>query len=128
MQKNRFKDWFAQAEDDFLWMEDSFSHQHFSQTCFIAQQVAEKSLKALALFRGVSQVWGHSVVELARELGINSDVENAGKILDLYYISARYPDALPSGYPGDRFSSAQAEDAKLKADLILRFVRNQIGE
>lgn len=35
---NRAKNWLAQAEDDFLWMQDTFSHERFSQVCSIARK------------------------------------------------------------------------------------------
>jgi HEPN domain-containing protein len=127
MSKNRANDWLSQAEDDFFWMTDTLENNRFAQACFIAQQVAEKSLKALALLRGYEQIRSHSVVEIARELKINSEIESYGKILDLYYISARYPDALPSGFPSDRFTREQADDAVKKSSFILEQVKHEFS-
>ncbi|EMN14719.1 putative toxin-antitoxin system, antitoxin component [Leptospira borgpetersenii str. Brem 307] len=52
MQNPRWKDWLAQAERDLEWAKASLHSGFFAQTCFVCQQVGEKSLKALAFFRG----------------------------------------------------------------------------
>jgi len=43
MSRSRHRDRLEQAKADFQWGEDSLDHGHFAQTCFIAQQVAEKA-------------------------------------------------------------------------------------
>ena len=124
---NRSRDWLRSAQNDLKWGQDSLKNGYFPQACFIAQQVAEKSLKALALFRGVDQVKSHSVVRIARELEINGDIEEMGRRLDQYYIPARYPDAFPEGAPIDYFVESQSKQALLYAEKIVQFVQEQIG-
>ncbi len=70
MAQNRAMDWFKQAKDDLCWAQDSFNAGHFAQTCFIAQQVGEKVLNAVALYRGYMQVKSHSILEIARALEV----------------------------------------------------------
>lgn len=111
MTESRAKDWLAQAENDYQWGCDSCSQGHFAQTCFIAQQVAEKCLKSLAYLWGAELVKGHSVLSITRELKINGELETYAKRLDQYYISTRYPDAQPSGAPYEYFTREQAEEA-----------------
>lgn len=126
MKANRAHDWLLQAEDDLIWAKDSLKSKHFSQTCFICQQVAEKALKAVALSRGFSEIKSHSVTEIAKALEINSEIAKAAGRLDQYYISARYPDALPSGAPFQVFSIEQAEEAISFAKLILKHAATEV--
>jgi HEPN domain-containing protein len=44
---NRYKDWLEQAEHDLEAAFDSLESEHYEWSCFQAQQVAEKSFKAL---------------------------------------------------------------------------------
>lgn len=125
----RYLSWLKQAEKDIEWAKDSLEHGHFAQSCFIAQQIGEKTLKALAYFKGHEIVKSHSIVKIAQELKINGEIANAGQRLDLYYISARYPDAVPdSGIPSDYFNHEQAKEALDYAKLIFIKVNKLINE
>jgi HEPN domain-containing protein len=122
-QSGRARDWLAQAENDYDWAGDSFRQGHHAQTCFVCQQVAEKSLKAVAFLRGYEAVRGHSVAEIAKELGINDEILNAGRRLDQYYVTTRYPDALPSGAPFEFFTAEQAKEALGFAEGVLAYAK-----
>jgi len=50
------------------------------------------------------------------------------KRLDLYYISARYPDAFPSGAPFEYFTRDQGEEAVSFAERIIAAVRARVAE
>lgn len=84
-------------------------------------------MKALAFFRGVERVKGHSILETTRALGVNGPLEEAGKRLDLYYISTRYPDAFPSGAPFEFFTQPQADEAYELALRVVEFVSREMG-
>ena len=124
---NRSGDWLRQAEDDLLWARDTLQAERWAQCCFVAQQTAEKALKALALHRGYETVRTHSITETAKALGENGELERMGKRLDLYYISARYPDAFPAGAPFEYFTRDQADEAVSFAESIIRIIRVKIG-
>lgn len=126
--KNRAYDWYKQAQNDFLWAQDTLAGEKYAQACFICQQVAEKSLKAIAYYRDFDMVKSHSVLEIARNLGINGEIENIAKRLDLYYISTRYPDAFPSGAPFEYYTKEQAVEAISFADKILKFAGSYFNE
>ena len=123
----RYADWLSSAENDLAWGHDNLAHGFYAQACYISQQVAEKSLKALAFFRGYDRVKSHSVVAIVRELGINGLIEERGKRLDQYYIPARYPDAFPSGAPHEFFSKEQADEALGFAQEIFHHVEKIIN-
>lgn len=123
----KYLSWLQQAQSDLSWGKDSHKAKHYAQTCFIAQQVAEKALKALAYYRGFDMIKSHSVTKIAQELNINSDILKAGRRLDQYYISSRYPDALPDiGVPSDFFDADQSQEALCFAEMILKKVQENI--
>ena len=124
---NRSLDWLNQTESDLRWAHDTLKSGHFSQACFIAQQIGEKALKALALSRGVLSVRSYSILQIAQELGINGELEKAAKLLDQYYIATRYPDAFAGGAPFQYFVHDQAKEAIVLAELILSFVKGSIA-
>jgi len=125
---NRSKSWFKQAQNDLAWGKDSCKSGHYAQTCFISQQVSEKALKALAYHRNFDLVKSHSLAKIAKELGINGEIEKIAKKLDLYYIATRYPDSLPDmGVPSDYFDKDQADEALGFAEIILNKVKEEIS-
>jgi len=117
--KKRAIDWLKQAQNDYKYANQGLAGGYYSQVCFISQQSAEKAIKAIAYYHEY-QIKGHSIAKIAKSIGINSEIESAGKRLDLYYISARYPDALPEGAPFEFFSKEQAKAALDDAELILK--------
>lgn len=117
-----------QAENDLLWAKDTLDQERYAQACFTAQQVGKKALKALAFKRGYDMIRSHSLREIAEALDINGEIANMAKRLDLYYISARYPDAFPSGAPFEYFTRDQAEEAVSFAEKIIAAVRARVAE
>jgi len=117
--KSRANDWLKQSKNDLSWSKLGLENNFYSQSCFTAQQAGEKAIKAIAYFLDF-EVRGHSITKIAQGLKINGEIEEAGKFLDLFYISARYPDALPAGAPFEMFTKAQAEMAIKSAELIIQ--------
>ena len=129
MSNKKFQLWLNQAENDLLWGKSSFAEGFFSQTCFISQQVGEKCLKAYAYFQGAEIIKGHSLVLIARDLNINGKIKEASEKLDLYYITARYPDSLPVNIePSKYFSKEQAAESLQQAESILVKIKEMINE
>lgn len=123
----RAEDWLAQARNDLDWGLTSMESGFYSQACFIAQQVAEKALKAVAYHRGAELIKGHSVLAVCRELGINGTLEEQARLLDQFYIPTRYPDAQPAGAPFQYFSRDQAEKALAFARNFLAAAQRSLG-
>ena len=117
-----------QAENDLLWAKDTLEQERYAQACFTAQHVGEKALKALAFKRGYDVVRSHSLREIAESLEIDGEIAGMAKRLDLYYISARYPDAFPSGAPFEYFTRDQGEEAVSFAERIIAAVRTRVAE
>jgi len=118
--------WLRQAEGELKWAQDSFGSENWALVCFLCQQTSEKALKAIAFASGVSQVRSHSTFEIAESLKINGELANACRILDQYYMTTRYPDALPGGVPCDMFVKSQAEEALRFADLFILRARAEL--
>lgn len=128
--KQEAQRWLRQAEGDLrasiVLMQDGL-HSH---SCFMAQQTAEKALKALAYFRGDRYVLGHAISELLEKLdGDYPDLrpfkERLAK-LDQYYTPTRYPDALPGGVPLSLYDVTQASDATTVAGAMVSLARRLI--
>ncbi|MEZ4273001.1 MAG: HEPN domain-containing protein [Myxococcota bacterium] len=125
---SRHADWLAQGHNDIEWAEHSLLGGFYSQTCFIAQQAAEKFLKALCYYRELDVVKTHSLFKIVEALGINGSMLERAKRLDLYYIPARYPDAFPAGAPFEMFSQEQAQVAIEDASAIAKCVVEELRE
>lgn len=123
---NRCGDWLRQAENDLEWAEHSLQGGFYSQTCFIAQQAGEKALKAFCHSKGLDTIRTHSLYQIIKELNENGKLEQNAKQLDLYYISARYPDAFPAGAPFEMLTQEQAENALKAAREIYQTIANRV--
>jgi HEPN domain-containing protein len=123
----RHLDWLRQAENDIEWAEYSLKGGFYSQVCFISQQSAEKALKGFCLFKGFDTVRTHSLYLIIKELKENGQLEACARELDIYYISSRYPDALPAGAPFEILTQEQAQRALQSAKIIFNLVKERIG-
>ena len=126
---DRARDWFAQAERDLEQARDSASAGRHEWACFAAQQGAEKAVKALHLHLG-QEAWGHVVARLLQELpiAVSPELVDRGRVLDTFYIPARYPNSHPEGAPFEHYGPLQSEEALEHAGQILDFVRAQMAD
>jgi HEPN domain-containing protein len=132
LSSKRFKDWFSEALEDLSIAKILLREKKYAASCFHSQQAAEKAVKALLLFFGRFE-FGHSVSELlltARNLEIkvaNEHIQYA-RILDRYYIPARYPNAFERGAPHEYFLEKDAEEAVKLTEEIIKFVEKEIKQ
>ena len=125
---SRHRDWLRQAENDMQWAQCSMAGGFFAQTCFVAQQAAEKALKACCQARGFDVIRSHSLFLIVKELGINGKLEQYARELDIYYIAGRYPDAFPAGAPFELITEEQARRAIDAAAGIIHIVKKLMEE
>jgi HEPN domain-containing protein len=120
----RSTDWIGQAGRDLSMAEQAASSGFPEWACFIAQQAAEKALKAVYQ-KGGGVAWGHSVADLLHGLEqkytVPESLAKAGRSLDRWYVQARYPDGFPTGKPGDYVDQEDAAYAIDGARRILQF-------
>jgi len=127
----RSADWIKQAIRDLEVAEILLEHGFFEWSCFIAQQAAEKAVKAV-FQRLNANAWGHSIYDLFRILSkrvdIHEEILECARILDRYYIPTRYPNSFESGSPYEYFTRRDAEDAILCSRRILEFCKSLLAE
>lgn len=102
-----------------------------SLACFHAQQGAEKALKAAAVVASGDVQRSPSLIRVlgdltAASVAIPEPVVRACKILERYFASTRYPDALGDIDPGDVYTVADAIETYDLADDVVKFVRSVI--
>lgn len=123
--------WFTQAEYDLHAAQETMNIQLYSYGCFIAQQAAEKALKAFLYGQGERHVMGHSVVTLCKQaVRFNeefSTLADQASQLDRYYIPTRYPNGLPGGIPAESYTARDAQDAITLAREICGVVKKHLN-
>ncbi len=126
----RAGDWLTQAKKDLEQANSSRENGHHEWACFIAQQAAEKAVKAIHLDLR-QEAWGHVVAKLITELPEEDQPEarliEKARVLDSFYIPTRYPNGHPEGAPFEHFGPLQSEEAIEYAGEIIRFASDQLA-
>ncbi len=122
----RSKDWINQAEKDLKAAEELMKDESFEWSCFVAQQAAEKAIKAV--FQNLNAAaWGHSIFDLMRILSkkveVNEELLNCARSLDRYYVPTRYPNSFESGSPYEYFTRRDAENGIVCSRRIIEFCK-----
>jgi len=104
--------WLEQAQADLRWARHLNEQGAYYLVCFLAQQAAEKALKAFLYAQGEELVVGHSVRQLCKRAAeydarFHHYLDDWG-VLDSYYIPTRYPNGLPDDSRG--FAQGMAQD------------------
>jgi HEPN domain-containing protein len=96
-----------------------------------AAELAEKAVKALHLSL-VQEAWGHVIRRLLEELPeaitVTAEILDRARVLDGYYIPARYPNGHPEGAPFEHYGELQSREAVGHADAIVAFVRVSMAQ
>lgn len=121
------KRWLDQATEDLRWADHLAVAGGYHLACFLAQQVAEKAIKAFLYAEGEEIVLGHSVERLcaaasAKNPGFAVKVKT-WSLLDGYYVPTRYPNGLPEGIPANVFTRDAAVGAVAMAREAVDWVR-----
>ena len=123
--------WLAQAEHSLSMAQSLLDGGFWAGACFNSEQTAQLALKAFLFFKGRRYVNIHSVQTLASECGNEdpnfSPMESYGSFLDRYYLTTRYPDALPApAIPFQSFGEGEARQAVDYASEIVGLARDKI--
>ncbi|MBA7504906.1 hypothetical protein ES706_03568 [subsurface metagenome] len=126
----RSRDWINQAMRDLKAAEEMMKSGSFEWSCFVAQQGAEKAVKAV--FQKLNAAaWGHSVFELMKLLSkkvvVNGELLDCARNLDRYYIPTRYPNSFESGSPYEYFTEKDADDAIICSKRIAEFCKSLLA-
>jgi len=119
--------WWRQALSDFALLSVIRQAGKYDTCCFLAQQTAEKALKAYLFRQGEELVFTHSIFRLC-DMATQYDPDLAGlqervKLLDLFYVEARYPNALEEVIPAEFYSEQDANQAIVMAEAVITAVR-----
>lgn len=116
--------WLAKAGDDLLWAKASFKDGFYAGACFIAQQVAEKVLKAYLFSKHQKLIRTHILPRLLKRCvefdRLFEELEHGCEILTYYYTEARYPDDVDTSAFDNK---EKAEEAIEWAERIFEFVK-----
>ena len=128
---DRSRDWYNQSLRDWEQAVDSQKSGRHEWACFAAQQAAKKAVKALHL-KNHQEAWGHVVARLLGELPKSITVPEIliekARVLDNYYIPARYPNGHPEGAPFEHYGPLQSSEAIKYASEIIEFVNHQMAK
>ena len=126
--KKEAKRWFDQGTRDAESAVKVKDQGIYELCCFLAQQAAEKLLKAFLYYQGESPVVGHSTFYLAKQCQQYDDrfkkVQRACKRLDALYIPTRYPNGLVEGVPYEVFDTEDAEQGLKDLEEIKSLVQS----
>jgi HEPN domain-containing protein len=126
----RSADWFRQAERDLESARAQERDGFYEWACFIAQQAAEKALKAVFQKNG-AEAWGHSLAELLKALPVSTDVtgsiREAALALDRFYIPSRYPTGWAEGTPSQFISREDARNSIDNSQAIIRLCHDLLA-
>jgi HEPN domain-containing protein len=119
--------WWRQALADFTFLPKVLENKKYDTCCFLAQQTAEKALKAFLFHKGEELIFTHSIFKLC-EIASRYDqdfftLREKVKQLDFYYVEARYPNAIEDVIPADFYSIADATVAIEMTDAVISKVR-----
>ena len=120
-----YSEWFNKAGEDELSI-TAILHEGGapSTACFLSQQMAEKYLKALLVFRNKTFPKVHDLLNLAtRLMETDADIVRMQEnlvLLNRYYIQTRYPGDYPA------FSLEEAKQAFEAALRVKEFVWKRI--
>jgi HEPN domain-containing protein len=103
--------WLKQSRSDLKYARSGAADGFYSQACFVAQQAAEKALKAIYVKRRIPFPLSHNLAEFSLQLEINGKLREAAGTLDLYYISSRYPAGTSHLAPCELITEKQATTA-----------------
>lgn len=129
MPANRSRDWWTQALHDQQAARRNAEIGIYDWACFMAQQGADKALKALIQHCG-GDAWGHSLRELGgllpERITVPREVHENLPLLDRYYIPTRYPNGIDRGAPAETYGARDAETAIGLCDTVVRFVEGHL--
>ena len=124
--------WLRQADHDLTIARGHQERADYSDACFMAEQAAQKALKAFLIAHGQRAVPVHSVAQLAERCAQLAPDFSAhitpGRILDQYYIPTRYPDALaPPAVPFESYTQEQAQRAVAAVEALIALVHENFA-
>lgn len=122
--------WRRQAQSDFAFLPVARQAGKYDTCCFLAQQTAEKALKAYLFQQGEELIFTHSIFKLcalaAQYQPDFADLQQQVKLLDFHYVEARYPNALEDAIPAEFYNDQDATQAIAMAETVITMVEKHL--
>jgi HEPN domain-containing protein len=119
--------WWRQALADQAFLPVVRRAGKYDTCCFLAQQTAEKALKAYLFHQGEELIFTHSIFRLCELAAQHSTdfakLKDRVKLLDFYYVEARYPNVLEDVIPAEFYSESDAVQAITMVEEVIVLVR-----
>ena len=122
----RYEEWIYRANSSLeLAQTKLVNYPSYEDSCFQAQQAAEKAIKGLLIYFGVDPEWTHNIDKLIRELKkfieIPANINDAAQLTN-YAVTTRYPGEF------DDITKEEYEQAIKTAQECIDWVENTIKE
>jgi HEPN domain-containing protein len=118
-------------EEDYEFAENLLRKGEYHHSCFYAQQVGEKAVKAALNEFGISNDKG-SVTTLVDNLKtvakVPADILQTAEILDGCYMPPAFPGASDTNVPRGQYTKERAEEALKQARKMMDFTKNVISD
>lgn len=117
--------WLKRAGEDLKDSAFNLEGKRFRTAVFLAQQAAEKALKAAILHKKNKFERVHDLVKLAKDAGAPDSIVSNAAVLSPFYLQIRYPDAeFEEAEP----SATATADLYKRAEGILAWARAEISK
>lgn len=126
MMRKEIENWWKQAKNDLEKAKVLFGSKNFDGSAFFCQQAAEKSLKALVLFKNRKKsAEGHSLVYLGKIAGLPDSYFTGLKKLSPQYYIARYPD-MTEEVPYELYDEKLAKEFLDISEDVIKWIEKQL--
>ena len=120
--------WLAQAKNDLDNAEFNQEGGRHYVASLLAQQGAEKALKALYIEQHLAlPPRTHNLEQLGEQVGVSADLNEALRVLTPVYFTTRYPDAVVGTIPAARFNQELSRNHLNMAWSVVEWVKQQIS-
>ncbi|MBI4449300.1 HEPN domain-containing protein [Candidatus Woesearchaeota archaeon] len=117
--------WMDQAKVDLKSAAHASKAKDYYVASFLAQQSAEKALKAVLIEKGMGLVKIHNLVVLAKQTGMPDTILEKCDILSAVYTETRYPD-ISGKIPSKKFTQSMAKADMSIAKEIIKWCQDRI--
>jgi HEPN domain-containing protein len=124
--------WLERANEDIRTAKVLLDAGIWNQVCFHAQQCTEKSLKAALVSGGTLYPRSHNLPQLLGMLDKSKfqalfDSGDGIRLMDRFYMSARYPDVVPGMGPSGLPTQEEAAEALALAQQVYDIVTASVS-
>lgn len=118
--------WYEQALDDLKYAEANLKEEIYYVCAFLAQQAAEKALKALYIEKKKQMpAKTHNLISLGKKLAVPEEIMSNLREINPDFVTTRYPDAA-NGLPSEIFDKNIATEHFAKAKEVVVWVSQLI--